>query len=257
MPKSETHNATHEYNKRLSIINTVKEKDRIVCVCALFVFGFVQAHRMSKCVVYRGFPRFLRTNGWSVLLFFFFLSFLLFVSFSEWFCRSRTHHPLNSFCSIPLAIQRSQCFFLSGSCIFFLFNRMNDYDLIFMCEKRRVKWTTFTVCSIWIALLWANFAFAVHFSTSCITNTVANTGTFYMSMEVGSTSNEMAIEVTSFKNSHIHIDKQTNQPYYYTHFHNFSGRTVNRQNNKRYGVSDFWHANSLSNHSNCYCMIMY
>lgn len=27
------------------------------------------------------------------------------------------------------------------------------------------------------------------------TNTVANTGTYYMSMEVGSTSNEMAIEV--------------------------------------------------------------
>lgn len=53
-------------------------------------------------------------------------------------------------------------------------------------------------------------------------------------MEVGSTSNEMAIEVTSFKNSHIHIDKQTNQPYYYTHFHNFSGRTVNRQNNERW-----------------------
>lgn len=75
MLKSETHNATHEYNKRLSIINTVKEKERIVCMCALFVFGFVQAHRMSKCVVYRGFPRFLRTNGWSVLLLFFFCHF--------------------------------------------------------------------------------------------------------------------------------------------------------------------------------------
>lgn len=111
---------------------------------------------------------------------------------------------------------------------------MNDYDLIFMCEKRRVKWTTFTVCSIWIALLWANFAFAVHFSTSynkycCKYRHILHEYGSWKHIEWDGYRSR-----TSFKNSHIHIDKQTNQPYYYTHFHNFSGRTVNRQNNERW-----------------------
>lgn len=87
--------------------------------------------------------------------------YISFFSSSLWLvlciiCRTHTHRLTHSFIAIDC-----YCFFPSRCCInVFLYNRMNDYDLIFMCEKRRVKWTTFTVLFISIALLPANFVFS-------------------------------------------------------------------------------------------------